>query len=120
MLSCPKCHQPLKKRDAIVCPHCRTELKAHGHAGIPLYRATGKEPLCRTCLYDADDTCNYPQRPDAWECTLYRDTRLVATVSTPTSRDSKPSPQVWVRRNIVWVAIAGLLVVSFLIAASKR
>ncbi|MBW4419665.1 MAG: zinc ribbon domain-containing protein [Myxacorys californica WJT36-NPBG1] len=119
MLSCPKCHQPIKNRDAIACPHCRTPLKAHGHAGIPLHRAIGNEPLCRTCTYHADDTCNYPQRPDAWECTMYRDCR-VATVSTPTNYETSSSPQAWIRRNGVWIAIVGLLVLSFLIAASKR
>jgi hypothetical protein len=117
MLSCPKCHQPIKK-DAIVCPYCRTELKAHGHAGIPLHRATGNEPLCRTCAYDADNTCNYPQRPDAWECTMYRD-RLTATVSTPTTYQASTSPQVWIRRNMIWIAIVGIVILSFFVA-SKR
>ncbi|MEA5513598.1 zinc ribbon domain-containing protein, partial [Nodularia sp. UHCC 0506] len=69
-ISCPTCHQ-LVDNQAITCPYCRTTLKAYGHPGIPLHRATGKEFLCDSCTYHADDTCNFPQRPYAKDCTLY-------------------------------------------------
>lgn len=48
-------------------------LKAYGHPGITLHRAVGDTPLCESCTYHADDTCNFPQRPLAQECTLYDD-----------------------------------------------
>lgn len=48
-------------------------LKAYGHPGIPLHRASGDVPLCESCTYHADDTCTFPQRPHARECTLYTD-----------------------------------------------
>jgi hypothetical protein len=72
MINCRRCHQPVDSK-AIACPHCRLSLKAFGHPGIPLYRATDDEYLCTSCVYHADDTCNYPQRPHAKDCTLYRD-----------------------------------------------
>jgi hypothetical protein len=70
-VSCPHCHQ-LVDSQAISCPYCRTTLKAYGHPGIPLHRATGDGYLCDTCTYHADDTCNFPQRPYAKDCTLYQ------------------------------------------------
>jgi hypothetical protein len=70
MQNCPKCHQSVSS-SAVTCPYCRTVLKAYGHPGITLHRAVGDTPLCESCTYHADDTCNFPQRPDAQECTLY-------------------------------------------------
>ena len=72
MPNCRKCHQPISSQ-AVTCPHCGTILKAYGHPGITLHRAVGDTPLCESCTYHADDTCNFPQRPDAMECTLYDD-----------------------------------------------
>lgn len=72
MLECPNCNQPLES-GAIACPYCRTELKAYGHPGIPLYRADAAEFLCTTCIYHQDDSCTFPQRPYAKTCTLYHD-----------------------------------------------
>lgn len=85
MINCPRCDQPVDDR-AIACPHCKITLKAFGHPGIPLNRATGNEYLCTTCLYHADDTCNFPQRPHAQECTLYRD--INETLDPPVSSSS--------------------------------
>jgi hypothetical protein len=70
MQDCPTCHQSVSSK-AVTCPHCRTVLKAYGHPGITLHRAVGDTPLCESCTYHADDTCNFPQRPGAKECTLY-------------------------------------------------
>jgi hypothetical protein len=105
------------KSDAIACPRCRTPVKAYGHPGIVLHRAAGTEPLCKTCLYDADDTCNYPQRPDAQECTMYHNV-TVPIVSTP-----KPygmTPGAWMRRNAGWIALVILIVLSLGLALLKR
>ncbi|NET16041.1 MAG: HAMP domain-containing protein, partial [Okeania sp. SIO1H6] len=38
---------------------------------VLLHRAPGKESLCQSCIYDADDTCNSIERPEVIECTLY-------------------------------------------------
>jgi hypothetical protein len=72
MLHCPRCQQPTE-REAVTCSHCGMTLKAYGHPGIPLHRASGDASLCESCIYDADDTCTFPQRPHARECTLYTD-----------------------------------------------
>lgn len=38
---------------------------------VLLHKAPGTEPLCKNCVYDADNSCTVPQRPEAQECTLY-------------------------------------------------
>jgi hypothetical protein len=116
-VSCPRCHQSVDSQ-AVTCPHCRTTLKAFGHPGIPLHRATGKEYLCDSCTYHADDSCNFPQRPYAKECTLYQNieesklqlqqqrenTSLTATVKS------------WVKRNSSLLLLLSLVLVCLLIA----
>jgi hypothetical protein len=71
MATCPKCQRMVSAKD-VNCPSCRTPLKAYGHPGMPIYRATGEEPLCLSCWYHGDDSCTYEKRPLAMECTLYR------------------------------------------------
>jgi hypothetical protein len=112
MPTCPRCHQAVDTQ-AITCPRCRTALKAYGHPGISLHRATGDEPLCATCTYDVDNTCNFPQRPFARECTLYHDQRQPIDLSS--QRRSTQSLQHWVERNRPFLMILGLFAVSFLI-----
>ncbi len=114
MPDCPKCHQPVDSQ-ALECPYCRTLLKAHGHPGMKLYRATDGEPLCTTCAYHEDDTCNFPKRPYAMDCTLYRDRTQPITV--PTSGYA-PNVQlkIWLSRNLVWLILLGLVLLSLLIA----
>jgi hypothetical protein len=53
--------------------------KAFGHEGIELHQAQGIDPLCRSCTYDRDNSCDYPQRPTARECTMYRDVNQKVT-----------------------------------------
>ncbi|MBD2180682.1 zinc ribbon domain-containing protein [Planktothrix sp. FACHB-1355] len=89
MPNCPRCHQPVPTQ-AVTCPHCREILKAYGHPGIPLHRATGDEYLCTSCTYHTDDTCNYPQRPFARECTLY-DNNLEPEPQVSIPPNSNPS-----------------------------
>ena len=119
-VSCPRCHQ-LVDSQAVTCPHCRTTLKAFGHPGIPLHRATGKEYLCDSCTYHADDSCNFPQRPYAKECTLYQNieeskfqlqqqrenTSLTATVKN------------WIKRNQALFLLLSLVLVCLLIAVLR-
>ena len=114
MLECPRCHQSVDPQ-AIACPYCRCVLKAHGHPGIPLYRAEGEESLCQTCVYDADDTCTFPQRPDARECTLYSSQ---AQILIPANINSSRIwfGRTWLHRNLVWLVLIGLAVIALLLA----
>ncbi len=114
MPNCPRCRQAVDSQ-AIACPYCRTPLKAHGHPGIPLYRAEGETYLCETCTYHEDDTCNYPQRPYAKECTLYHD-RFQPVVSL----QRRSSGWQTVQRNQGLLAVIGLLAVSLVIAFANR
>lgn len=113
MPACPRCQQPVDTQ-AILCPYCRAPLKAHGHPGIPLYRATGSEPLCATCTYDEDDTCTFPKRPHAMDCTLYRD-RTQLTSATQPGYSRAFLIKTWLRRNVSWLALLGLVLVSLLV-----
>lgn len=119
MLECPRCHQPVDAQ-AIACPNCRTVLKAHGHPGITLYRSTGEEYLCQSCTYDQDDSCNYPQRPYAKECTLYTNVaqQAIATNSYTPSRSSLV--KLWLKRNSGWLFVVGLIVASIVITVSGK
>lgn len=114
-MHCPRCHQSVS-RQAIHCPHCGLTLKAHGHPGITLHRATDTASLCATCTYDADDTCNFPQRPHAQTCTLYHD------VAEPLVQDVlPPAPlsvrlQRWLRRYGIWTIVMAIALISVAIA----
>ena len=113
MLACPRCNQPISQT-AINCPNCKLGLKAHGHPGITLHRADGAQPLCASCAYDADDSCTFPQRPDAMTCTLYQNVN--ASSSPLVAEAYRPPLKAWWRGNIVWVALAILIVTSVAIA----
>lgn len=118
MLTCPKCHQLVSSK-AIACSHCGTVLKAYGHPGITLHRATGDTPLCHTCTYHTDDTCTFPQRPYAQECTLYHDISqpLVDLNSTPTPhRGFLPAVRLWCQRNPGLLGLLGIGIISVLLA----
>jgi hypothetical protein len=113
MLSCPRCQATIEPT-TIQCPRCQLTLKAHGHPGIPLHRTEVDEPLCATCLYDADDSCNFPQRPHAQTCTLYRSVKAAEELTLPT-----PSPgrrmSFWLSNHRGLVAIGGLLPLSLVL-----
>ncbi|MEO1592925.1 MAG: zinc ribbon domain-containing protein [Cyanobacteria bacterium J06632_22] len=107
MPSCPRCQQSVSAT-AIDCPTCRLPLKAHGHPGMPLHRSVGSVALCETCTYHFDDTCTFPQRPQAQTCTLYHDRR---------SQPQSPTYTIpWQRKYAGWIALAGLLVVSLVVS----
>ncbi|MBH8572279.1 zinc ribbon domain-containing protein [Nostocaceae cyanobacterium CENA369] len=117
--SCPRCQQPVDSQ-AISCPFCRTTLKAYGHPGIPLHRAKGKEYLCDSCTYHADNSCNFPQRPYAKDCTLYENLEQskLEREKQPYSSNFGINVKSWVNRNQTWLLLLGLLFVCFLIAMS--
>ena len=116
MPNCPRCRQAVDSQ-AIDCPRCRTVLKAYGHPGIPLYRAKGSAFLCDSCAYHEDDSCNYPQRPQARECTLYRDVNELA-VAAP--RRANWQTRLRIKHNEGWWILAGLAAVSLLIALANQ
>jgi hypothetical protein len=117
MATCPRCRQSVDSQ-AIACPYCRTPLKAHGHPGIPLYRAEGETYLCDTCTYHEDDTCNYPQRPYAKECTLYQD-RSQPVVKMQRGSHRRNQFSLSLQGNEGWLILAGLAGISLLIALYK-
>lgn len=115
-ISCPQCHQQVDSQ-AITCPYCRTTLKAYGHPGITLHRAAKGTYLCDTCTYHADDTCTFPQRPYAKDCTLYQniaetkaqiaEQRLANSVDT--------SIKGWIKRNQALILLVSLLLICLVI-----
>ena len=118
-ISCPHCHQ-IVDNQAITCPYCRTTLKAYGHPGIPLHRATGKENLCDSCTYHADDTCNFPQRPYAKDCTLYENFQE-SKLRLKEQRDANSlsaTVKKWTKRHQSLLLLLGLLCICLLIALS--
>ncbi len=120
MSDCPRCHRPVQPR-AIACPYCKTPLKAYGHPGIPLHRASGDAVLCDRCTYHDDDTCTFPQRPDAKECTLFHDLDQPLTgVVAPRGDRKNQTLTPWLRQNAVWLCLIALLVLSFLLVTATR
>jgi hypothetical protein len=103
--NCPRCQKPVDSQ-ALKCPHCDLQLKAFGHPGIPLYRATEGEVLCDRCVYDEDDTCNFPQRPFAKTCTMFRDRSLPVV---------EPKSYVSRRKNFSWIQNRGAIAIGIII-----
>ena len=82
---------------------------------MPLHRSDTGDYLCKTCVYDADDTCTYPQRPYATECLLYTDINQPSTI-TPPPLSQRAQLRLWLRRNGIWVFLAILIGISLLMA----
>jgi hypothetical protein len=130
---CPRCQKQVDSQ-AVTCPYCRTELKAFGHPGIPLHRAVANEYLCSNCTYHLDDSCNYPQRPLAKECTLYQNFEEIQNEKpgiSVASRDKHPvslrdTPREslrdrifsWIRCNQTILLFLGLFLICLLITIS--
>jgi len=114
---CPRCHQ-LVESQAISCPYCQITLKAFGHPGIPLHHATGNEYLCDRCTYHIDDSCNFPKRPYAKDCTLYQNIaeRQFKQAQQRQNSSFEANLQIWVKRHQVWLLLLGLLLICLLIA----
>ena len=116
MLNCPRCHQTVDSQ-AITCPYCQVPLKAFGHPGIPLYQAEPEKYLCNNCLYHSDDSCNFPQRPYARDCTLFHDQSepLVPDFSYNTNHNSwLKIVKFWFQRYTIWWLFLTLILISFL------
>lgn len=113
MLSCPRCQAPIELT-TIQCPRCQLTLKAHGHPGMTLHRTEGDEALCATCRYDADDTCNFPQRPEATTCTLYRSVKPADDLAIP-NHSIGERLGFWLRNHRGLVGLMGLLLLSLVL-----
>jgi Double zinc ribbon len=114
MANCPRCHNSIDAK-AIKCPHCGLTLKAYGHPGITLHRAKGDEYLCDSCAYHEDDTCTFPKRPYAKDCTLYQD-RSVKILPEKLPPTASQSFKFWYERYKFWIFLSGLILFSFIIA----
>lgn len=114
---CPRCENQVKPTD-LVCGRCRLQLKAHGHPSIELHQTTSGEVLCKTCAYDADDTCTFPQRPYATTCTLYQSLEAEAEREKGTVRSPKSPPPslslIW-QRYRVWIILLAIFGISLLL-----
>ena len=127
MPQCFHCQQLIDSQ-AVICPHCRTPLKAYGHPGITLHRSSPGTYLCDTCTYHSDDSCNYPQRPYAQECTLYDNflAREEAAALEQQLRQGRGLRRInwrnWYQNHPGLIGVGLLVVISFLITllASRR
>jgi hypothetical protein len=123
MPECPKCRRFIRESvyaQILECPTCKLPLKAHGHPLIPLHYAQGEAPLCQTCLYESDNTCNLPKRPDARQCTLYQnlddyDYAKRRQQQLTVSQQLKSFYQ----RYSLWIGLAALAIASVAIALTK-
>jgi hypothetical protein len=117
MSSCPRCQKPIDAQ-AISCPHCNLALKAFGHPGIPLHQSGDGRSLCDRCTYHLDDTCNFPQRPQAISCTIFHDadTPLVPAQDIPHHQLGWRELKNWLYRYRGLITIALMILVSVVIA----
>ncbi|MFK8186686.1 MAG: zinc ribbon domain-containing protein [Phormidesmis sp.] len=106
---CPRCSTS-NPSTAITCPNCNLELKAHGHPGIDLHRATGAAPLCSTCAYEADDSCTFDKRPHAMSCTLYQ-----SVDAQPELKPEEIYHIPWQRKNAVRLVLFVLIIFSLIV-----
>jgi hypothetical protein len=108
MPQCVRCGSAIQSTD-VKCKNCQAALKAFGHAGIELHRATGDTVLCDTCTYHADDSCTYDKRPFAKDCTLYRDIHQpIAPIHRPGARKPQGQPQI----VIIAIVICAILLLA--------
>ncbi|MBX2866198.1 MAG: zinc ribbon domain-containing protein [Leptolyngbyaceae cyanobacterium MAG.088] len=108
MSSCPQCHQAISPQ-TVICSYCGLELKAHGHPGIDLHRAQLGTFLCDSCSYHQDDSCTFPQRPQANTCTLYQDVTLA---QEPQLSASEIYTIPWWRKYSGWLLLGVIVLIS--------
>jgi len=84
---------------------------------MSLNRTKGNQILCATCTYDADDSCNFPKRPNATSCTLYQDMTQANNAINTSKKPLYPVPW-WQQINQIWLALGILVSISIIIAIS--
>jgi hypothetical protein len=113
---CPRCENQVKTTD-LACGRCGLQLKAHGHPSIELHQTTSGEVLCKTCAYEADDTCTFPQRPYATTCTLYQS--ITAEAEREKGEVRSPSHasalRIFWQRYRVWLILLAIFGISLLL-----
>ncbi len=109
MSVCPRCDRTIPNT-ATRCPNCNLKLSAHGHAGMVLHHAKGNVPLCQTCAYDKDDSCTFPKRPDAMDCTLYQNAQALPEA---TRQEIYRIP--WHRKNGFRLIVAVVIMLAVII-----
>ncbi len=87
---------------------------------MPLYRTTDGTVLCDRCVYDEDNTCNFPQRPHAQSCTMFRDRTLsLREIEVKVNRrGGLGGIQNWIQRYRGAIALTIIIAVALLLALS--
>jgi hypothetical protein len=85
---------------------------------MKLFQATEGEPLCASCVYHADDSCNFPKRPYAMNCTLYQDVQQPQAMAP--QYDTSFRLQRWIKRNTPLLWVIGLLGISLGVVLIRR
>jgi hypothetical protein len=75
-----------------------------------LHHAKGNIPLCQSCAYDADNSCTFPKRPNAMDCTLYQNSEASPE---PTRQEIYRIP--WQRKNGFRLILAALLLLALIV-----
>lgn len=114
--TCPRCQRSLLPQ-ATTCPHCGLVLSAYGHPGLTIQRSLDGTPLCETCVYHWDDSCTFPHRPTALDCTLYRDRFAPEPEPIVLGQNRSPGDQVrrFVRNHRAVLIIAALFLAALLL-----
>ncbi len=118
MSTCPRCQQSVRPTD-LTCGICGEVLKAHGHPGMPLHRAVAGEFLCATCVYHADDSCSFPQRPQALSCTLYRNSQQAEVLNTADLKAQYRAQWGWAQRRYLWLGLALMVGLAVVLALGR-
>jgi hypothetical protein len=78
---------------------------------MKLHHAKGNVPLCPSCAYDADNSCTFPKRPSAMDCTLYQNSQ---TLPEATRQEIYRIP--WQRKNGFRLILAALIILAVIVA----
>ncbi|MEB3274433.1 MAG: hypothetical protein ACO4AI_05725 [Prochlorothrix sp.] len=115
-LTCSRCQRPLQPQ-ATTCPHCGLVLSAYGHPGLTIQRSEDGTPLCDSCVYHWDDSCTFPNRPTALDCTLYRDRSQPEPEPLVLGQSRSPLTRVryWIQDHRAFVIIGTIFLIALLL-----
>ncbi len=116
---CDRCNHLVKPTD-LICTTCGLQLKAHGHPSIDLYQSLDDTILCESCVYHHDESCTFPQRPQARSCTLYQSTDAPAVELATRSPVATGPSMSWIwQRYKTWLILGALFSVCLLLAVMQ-